>query len=145
MKIFSGLIILTLILIAAAGCSKKDGGGIGENKLSPPSWIQGTWGAEGYEAFKFTSDDIIIEITGEAPVSFKHNYNIDVPGGKISTKETIKNDAIYEITVTATAMGEESESGFFSFKKGDGTYIMGCSAETGTDLDDEDYVRLDKL
>ena len=76
---------------------------------------------EGYgmfEILKFTSDDMLI--LGQ---SYKTFYGTTTgPGVKFTMKETKNTSSLYEITLTGKAGGEKG-SGFFSFKKGDGTYI----------------------
>ena len=126
-----------------AGC--KDNGkddnngnsGVGSTKLSPPAWIQGSWGVEGYVLYKFTTNDVVI-----GSVSLKTTY-VDHPGLTYSFKET-KTDALYEIKVTAKAVGETA-AGTLSFKKGDGTYIEAASAEGNGSIDPSDYDRFDKI
>ena len=126
-----------------AGC--KDNGkddnngnsGVGSTKLSPPAWIQGSWGVEGYVLYKFTTNDVVI-----GSVSLKTTY-VDHPGLTYSFKET-KTDALYEIKVMAKAVGETA-AGTLSFKKGDGTYIEAASAEGNGSIDPSDYDRFDKI
>ena len=123
------------------GCKKDDdkkgGGGDDNHKLSPPAWIQGSWGMEGYEIFKFTTDDVVI-----AGVSFKAMFA--ETGVAYSVKET-KTDVLYEIKITAKASTGETGAGTFSFKKGDGTYIEAATAEDDDSIDPSDYERFDKM
>ena len=137
-KVFRFSVLLAVIAIVMAGCSKKDdesgGSKSGGAKLSPPTWIQGTWEDEtGVISYKFTKDDILIN----GIVSFKLVYNVTVGDCKASTKEKTNNSSLYEVTVTGTCEGEKG-SATFSFKKGDGTYIefTGDSDEYGSEGDE---------
>ena len=141
-NVVAGAICLVGVMLFS-GCKDK-GNGIGTlgktAKLAPPAWIQGKWGAEGIEVFKFTSDDVFT-----MGVSLKTIWNYNVGVSSVSLKETKNTSSLYEITITAKAMGQESVSGYYSFKKGDGTYIEAASNETGTPLTNDDYGRLDKI
>ena len=134
---FSRLMAIIIVAIVCCSACKKDnkdnggnGGTAGTNKLAPPAWIQGSWGAVeggvGPEIFKFTSDDVL-----QMGVSLK-SLAASVPGYTATINETKKTDNLYEITIKAKASGKESVSGFFSFKKGDGTYIEFGVDETGS-------------
>ena len=142
-KLFS--IWAAILAIALTGCSKDDTGGVTTSaKLSPPAWIQGSWTDEagGTVFYRFTSDDIL-QYGGEQlqEISFKQ-LGVYVPGvGGATVKETKKTDDLYEVTITASG-GGDSVSGFYSFKKGNGTYIDAGTAKTGTTVDV--YVRLYK-
>ena len=127
-------------MICFNGCSGNDivNGAGGSHKLSPPAWIQGSWGIEGYVIFKFTADDVMM-----GGVSLKMTY-VSYPGLTYSFKET-KNDALYEIKVTAKAPNGESAAGTLSFKKGDGTYIEAATVEENASIRPSDYERFDKL
>jgi len=128
-------------MMSFSGCKKDGGGGGGANsvKFSPPAWIQGSWGYDKYEVFKFTKDDVF-----SGGMSLKTIWNFSAPGWSISFKETKNTDSLYELTVTAKG-GGETESAIYSFKKGDGTYIEAAANETGTTLSADDYERLDKV
>ena len=122
------------------GCkddNDDNGSGGGSHKLSPPAWIRGSWGEEGFEFFKFTANDVVV-----AGVSF--NMMFANPGVTYSFKET-KNDALYEIKVTAKSSTGETAAGTFSFKKGDGTYIEVATAEGNDSIKPSDYERYEKL
>ena len=149
-KVIKFSIVLAMIIATTSlvGCQDDNGGGGGGStaKLSPPEWIQGAWGYEEVElairieVFKFTSNDVLV-----MGVSLKDIWNVNVPGAvKYSLKETKNTSSLYEITISASA-GGESASGYYSFRKGDGTYIDAASNETGTPLTDADYEKLDKL
>jgi len=129
------------VMMSFSGCSKDDEGGGGKSsvKLSPPAWIQGSWGYGSYEVFKFTKDDAIMGGT-----SIKIYWSGGAPGASLTIKESKKTDSLYEITVTGKA-GGESGSGIMSFKKGDGTYIEAAVEENGTVLTADDYSRFDKI
>jgi len=109
---------LGLASIFFIGCGKdkdKDNGASG--KFSPPKWIQGVWENTQYgSTYKFTSNDVFM-IAGGEEVSFSSMII-----GKISVKETINTDEIYEITVSQSDCGEECVT-VTKFTKGDGTYI----------------------
>jgi len=126
-----GVACLAVLMFVA--CSKKDEEGAAV-KFSPPAWIQGSWGAApegvGPEIFNFTSNDVLM-----SGVSLK-TYTGSGPGGYSSISETKKTDNLYEITIKAKASGSEAVSGFFSFKKGDGTYIYFGTNETGSAITD---------
>ena len=131
-------ILLAMIAIAAMSCKKDDEGKLTkEGKLSPPSWIRGSWELSGV-TFRFTSDDIFMN-----EMSLKDLFNIHISGaGSTSIKETKKTDSIYEVTFSATAVGEGTESAYYSFKKGDGTYIEIGSAELNEPI--SDYIKFYK-
>ena len=144
---FSRLMAIIMVAIVCCSACKKDnkdnggnGGTVGTNKLAPPAWIQGSWGAleggVGPEVYKFTSDDIL-----QMGVSLK-TYAVSGQGGTVTVNETKKTDNQYDITIKAKASGKETVSGFFSFKKGDGTYIEFGADETGSTI--VDYGRLYK-
>jgi len=133
-------------MMSFSGCKKDDnggggGGGGGANsvKFSPPAWIQGSWGYDKYEVFKFTKDDFFM-----GGISFKTIWNVGAPGWSISFKETKNTDSLYELTVTARA-GGETASGIYSFKKGDGTYIEAAVNDEGTTISADDYERFDRI
>ena len=138
-RVFKFSILLAVLTIAIAGCKKNDpeGGGGKSGKLSPPSWIRGTWEGYGLE-FQFTSNDVIMN--GE---SFKQIFNLNEPGvGKTTIKETKNTSSLYEFATTITETGGGSEKMTWSFKKGDGSYIEFGIEETGTKI--TDYITLDK-
>jgi hypothetical protein len=140
-KLFS--IWMAIMMVAFMGCGEDDGGGKGTtiSKLAPPAWIQGSWTAdtEGkYVFFTFTSDNIIQEPGSARQVDFKQAFSVYVQGkGGCTMKET-KKDNLYEVTITASGGGEYA-SAFYSFKKGDGTYIEVGMTTTGTTIDKDDY------
>ena len=137
----SVLAIAMIAITSISSCQKGDGIGGGKTaKFAPPAWIQGKWGIEGIEMFRFTSDDVF-----SMGVSLKTIWNISTGVSSVSLKETKNTDSIYEITVTGSAVGQGSASGYYSFKKGDGTYIEAASNETGVPLSNDDYVRLKKI
>ena len=138
----SMLAAVMIAMVSISGCKKDDGGGDGGKtaKLSPPVWIQGKWGVEEHEIFRFTSDDVFY-----VNVSLKTIWNANVTGmASVSLKETKNTDSLYELTVSASAGGEKA-SGYYSFRKGDGTYIDAASNETGTPLTESDYGRFDRI
>ena len=129
-------------VMCCGGCKKSgddEKGGSGGFKVSPPAWIQGKWGMEGYEIYKFTTDDILVY-----GFSFKSMY-VQVPGVTYTCRET-KTEVLYEIHITVKAKGtSETGSGTFSFKKGDGTYIEAAQADDDDRISPSDYERFDKL
>jgi len=138
------LIICLAVSMMFASCNDDDNGngngngnGGSKTKLSPPAWIQGSWGIEGYVIFKFTTNDVVV-----GGVSLKTTY-VDYAGLTYSFKETKTND-LYEIKVTAKAAGETA-AGTLSFKKGDGTYIKAATADDNNSINPEDYERFDKI
>ena len=137
------IVVCLAVSMMFASCKDKgkddDNGnsGVGSTKLSPPAWIQGSWGTESIAVFKFTTDDVLIGGT-----SLKMTY-VGYPGLAYSFKET-KTDALYEIKVTAKAVGETAVA-TLSFKKGDGTYIEAASVEGNSSIDPSDYERFDKI
>ena len=135
---------MAIFAVLFAGCTGGDNIISVSGKLSPPSWIRGSWGVdmgEGYgmfEVLKFTSDDMLI--LGQ---SYKTFYGTTTgPGVNFTMKETKNTSSLYEITITAKA-GSEKESVLYSFKKGDGTYIEAL----GWDDDDDNaiYTKLYKM
>ena len=123
-------------------CKNDDILGGGKSvKLSPPSWIHGSWGVEGLdtEIFKFTSNDVIY-----LGASLKEIYNFTTVGGSLSLKETKNTSSVYELTYKASAGGEKA-SAIFSFKKGDGSYIDVAINEAGETVSDSDYSQFIKL
>ena len=142
--------VLVIAMMSAAGCKKDNGGddnsGGGSlsaaGKLAPPAWIQGSWAREagGNVLYKFTSDDVLYM----GAVSFKTTYHVNYGAVRLTLKETKKTDTLYELTITTNATGVETISNFFSFKKGDGSFIeAGISAENVSII--EEYVKLYKL
>jgi len=117
-----------------ASCGKKDkdkddGGLAKSGTFAPPAWVQGSWGATeggvGPEVYKFTSDDVLM-----SGVSLK-SLPISTPYATVTISETKKTADLYEITMKVKATGHETVSGFWSFKKGDGTYIEFGADESG--------------
>ena len=107
-------------------------------KLSPPAWIQGSWGEEGIVAYKFTSNDIFLGST-----SFKTIFQ-SVVTVSYTCKET-KQDALYEVKITQKVSGKEIAAATYSFKKGDGSYIEAASVDGDDAISSSDYVRFYKL
>ena len=140
----AAIIVCLAVSMMFASCKDKDNdngsgnGGGSSTKLSPPAWIQGSWGVESIAVFKFTTSDVVV-----GGVSLKTTY-VDYPGLTYSFKET-KTDALYEIKITAKAPNGESAAGTLSFKKGDGTYIEAATAEENGSISPSDYERFDKI
>jgi hypothetical protein len=140
----AAIIVCLAVSMMFASCKDKDNdngsgnGGGSSTKLSPPAWIQGSWGVESIAVFKFTASDVVV-----GGVSLKTTY-VGYPGLAYSFKET-KTDALYEIKITAKAPNGESAAGTFSFKKGDGTYIEAASVENNGSINPSDYERFDKI
>ena len=138
MRNVAAVIVCLAVSMMFASCKDDDNGSGGKStKLSPPAWIQGSWGVEGYAIFKFTADDVVI-----GGVSLKTTY-VDYQGLTYSFKET-KTNAHYEIKVTAKAAGETAAA-TLSFKKGDGTYIEAASVEGSDSINPSDYEKFDKI
>ena len=139
----AAIIVCLAVSMMFASCKDKDNnngngnGGGSSMKLSPPAWIRGSWGVEDYVIFKFTADDVVI-----GGVSLKTTFH-NHPGLTYSFKET-KTNTLYEIKVTAKAVGETA-AGTFSFKKGDGTYIEAASVEGSDSINPSDYEKFDKI
>jgi len=147
MKIlFRFSVLLAIVSVALMSSCKKDdpnssddSGLAAAGKLSPPSWIQGKW-AEPSDAdtyFMFSSSDIVL-----SGLSFSIFNGSTQSGVTAIVKETKKTSTLYEVTITASGTGQEPVDGFFSFKKGDGTYIEVGSADTGTTV--TNYIRFNK-
>ena len=109
-------------------------------KLSPPSWIQGSWASEGSttEILKVTSNDVIY--AGE---SLKEQ-NSSAFGIGYKLKETKNTGSLYEITITASTIGAK-ESAIYSFKKDSGSRILHAINKSGGTVNDSDYIPLIKL
>ena len=136
------LAVMCIAVVSFSSCKKDDVPGGGKStKLSPPSWLHGSWGVEGLgmEIFKVTSNDVIY-----MGVSLKDMYNITTVAGSVSLKETKNTSSIYELTYKASAGGERA-SAIFSFKKGDGTYIDIAINEAGETFNESDYAEFVKL
>jgi len=142
-KVFKFSVLAVMISIAAMSlnsCKKSSLLDVGDAKLSPPSWIQGSWGGGTTEVFKFTSNDVFLYGT-----SLKSSWNGGTVGTGLRLKETKNSGTAYEITVTAKSMGIEMVSACYSFRKGDGTYLEFAQDESGKTLTDDDFGRLEKL
>jgi hypothetical protein len=125
---------MAMMSIVLTNCDKS--GILGEKngtKLSPPSWIQGTWtdGESGIELFKFTSDDVFYW-----KISLKTTYGWSVLGTGTTLKETKNNSSEYEVKVTAKVGGKEEGVGRFSFKKIDANRIQASINEDGDNITD---------
>jgi hypothetical protein len=125
--------IMMIAIVCCSACKKDkdngDNGGLaGAGKLAPPAWVQGSWGVEGVVdvVFKFTSDDVL-----QMGILSLKALAVSVPGYSATISETKKTADLYEITIKAKAAGVEEVSGFWSFKKGDGTYIEAGADESG--------------
>jgi hypothetical protein len=124
--------LAAVLAIAMMGCSgnkdkDKDNGGLAKpGALAPPAWVQGSWGDEGVLIFKFTSDDVL----QLGLVSLK-SLAVSVPGYTATISETKKTADLYEITIKAKAGNVESVAWFWSFKKGDGTFLEYGADESG--------------
>jgi len=132
------LVVTSMMFSSCKDNDNGNGNGGGSTKLSPPAWIQGSWGVEGIAVFKFTAADVVV-----GGVSLKTTY-VDYPGLTYSFKET-KTDALYEIKITAKAPNGESAAGLLSFKKGNGTYIEAASVDGNGSINPSDYERFDKI
>jgi len=128
-KVFRLSVLLAVFATTLVGCKKEEGGG-GSGKLSPPTWIQGTWGnaSTGYVYAKFTKNDVIL-----GGVSFAEAAEA---GAKI--KEKKNTSSVYELFVQ-----EGGETGTYTFKKGkDSTLEFYTDTES---LGEGEYYILDKL
>ena len=142
LKSVATIVACFAMCVAINGCGgKKIGDDIigGSNKLSPPSWIQGSWADEpGFNTYKFTSDDVLIN-----NVSLKLLY-ANVPGlGKASLKESKKTDSNYELSITASDAGREVVTERLGFQKGS-NYITIGGADGNDPMDYDDGYRLYK-
>jgi hypothetical protein len=129
-------ISMIILAITFAGCKKDknplDGGG--NVKLSPPSWLHGSWSVDPdgkHEALKFTSNDVII---GGVNLAQLYPYS-GIAGYSWTIKETKNTSTLYEITASAKA-GGQSASATLSFKKIDNNTIEYGSSEDGKTIDD---------
>ena len=125
-------------LMSCNGGNTIDDLGGSSIKLSPPAWIQGSWGEEGIVAYRFTSDDILLGGT-----SFKTIFQ-NVVSVSYTCKET-KKDALYEVKLTQKVLGKETAAATYSFKKGDGSYIDAATASENEVISPSDYQRLNKM
>ena len=138
---FKFSIFLAMITVALMSCSKKNdpaGGGGKDGKLSPPSWIQGTWGVTGIAEITFTSNDVIYD-----DMSIVEVFSVNITGViKNTIKETKNTSSLYEFVATSTEAGKKTETMNFSFKKGDGTYIEFGFSDDGSPI--TSYVKINK-
>jgi len=145
MKKVQTKILLAIMSIAMMSCNGSCGSGAGTGAgndpgaaisgnvvktadFAPPAWIQGAWTVEGMdmEYFKFTSNEVIM--LGH---SLKQ-MQVAAPGHAGATiKESKKTNDIYEITMMAKDENADVMSAFYSFKRGDGSYIEFGASETG--------------
>ena len=110
----------------------------GNGKLSPPSWIQGSWTDEDgvFTMWRFTTDAVYM-----GGHSLEFIWSQSAGGASTTIKETKKTDALYEITVTADDGEGDKETSIYSFKKGDGTYIETALFGEGETPDYEKYYK----
>ncbi len=67
--------------------------------INPPKWIQGAWGVNGTEVFKFTNDDFIIT-TASVKQSHKKLIEMGQKGmQKVEVEEAITNSS-YKLIIT---------------------------------------------
>lgn len=113
------LFAIFLVVFTLGACSSSDDGNNSSNsQITPPSWIQGTWGYEdGMNKFKFMPDDFcLIDIGSE--ICYK---NINVPGTpeeyKMSFKQQI-SDSEYTLSII-----HMTQTVTFKFKRKSNTEI----------------------
>ena len=122
---------LLLFTVACLSCSKDDAASKKVNSINPPSWIQGSWKAEGaggtsITGFRFTSSDMIL--LGLVDMSYKDNVNsIKESGGEANIEEDISSEN-YEISIDFS-MGASID---YSFSKIDENTISWDSNPYGT-------------
>ena len=128
--------MMAMLSIAVMGCSKSGLTGKSDAKLSPPSWIHGDWGYEGYNmvVYRFTNNDVLVNIG--VLTSLKDMYGYSILGTGTTLKETKNSGSEYEIKVTAKVNGKEEAAGRFHFKKVDATHIEVGSNEDGDTIID---------
>lgn len=148
MTILSVAVVTMLTLGVFTGCGDDDNGGgngggndggSGSVKLSPPSWIQGSWYMmpemqTDEFAVRFTADDIIM-----FGVSLKDEWGINIAGTNINVSEKKESD-LYELNISGKERGQ-SGSVTYSFKKGSGntlTFTLTAKA-TGEQTETEKY------
>jgi hypothetical protein len=136
-------VCLAILTITFAGCGKdKSSDDDYSLKLSPPSWIQGSWSQDPdgqHEYLKFTSNDVII-----GGLNFAQLYprSGGAGGYSWSIKETKNTSSVYEITATASAGGQTAKA-TMGFRKVDNNTIEIGSSEDGEPVDyNETYYKI---
>ena len=124
------------MMLAFTGCKKDEkkddngggGGGGGTEKLSPPSWLLGKWETSVNQYYEFTSNNVVVS-----------GKNIDQMPGIASVSEFKKTTDTYVLLCKGTL---QNMTYYYSFKKGDGSYI-----EVGTGVNEEptDFLTFNKV
>lgn len=125
-KIYLFFLAITLCL----SCSKEDEAGNNTTSINPPTWIHGTWEAEGasgtsMSGFRFTADDIILLSSFE--ISHKNQIkDYRQQGVEVTVTENISPQE-YDIKITYP-MGTSVN---YSFSKIDGSTLTWKSTGYG--------------
>lgn len=104
------LFAIFLVVFALGACSSSDDGNNNSNsKITPPAWIQGSWGIEvdglpslALGGYKFTADDACILQVGSSEHCWKENiaFNNSIPNSpKITVNQEI-SDSEYKLSIT---------------------------------------------
>ena len=126
-KITVALICGAVMSIAMTGCSKNEivSNLAPEGKLEPPEWLIGTWnGDNSPDVFEVQSGSIRASIGDLHDLAKIANTNAATTGGSVKVKEIRKTDTEYEVgMVIKPKSGYKTTDSYYSFKKGDGTFI----------------------
>ena len=94
--------LILLLALLSLSCSKDDDSANSNISINPPTWIQGTWKAEGaggtsITGFRFTTNDMVQ--VGLYDMSYKENISsIIKSGGEANVEEDISQES-YRITI----------------------------------------------
>ena len=104
------VLMATLVAVMLIGCNKMDGSSTKPTRLSPPSWIIGTWGeSTGNLTWTFSLDNAVHRgTTISATVNFK-DVEKSTPG---SVSESAKSSSVYELTLDVG-----SSTGVYRFER----------------------------
>jgi len=121
-----------ILSIAMSGCN-KDKDDKEEDKLAPvgtiapPEWLIGRWVAPstfGTDFYRVTSDSISIFGYSLNLIADLADVYAQIVGGTVKMKEIKKTNTEYEVgTITTPSSGSGTINPYYSFKKGDGTYV----------------------
>ena len=122
------VLMATLVAVMLIGCNKMDGSSTKPTRLSPPSWIIGTWGDSGDTlTWAFSADNAVHRgKTISATVNFK-DLEQSVPG---SVSETANSSTVYELTLTESS----TAVGVYRFERQSPTELHYSISSSGVDI-----------